>query len=98
MKTTKRSLCYKGYGYFCQLILMFSHFKQAHYRKTLWGTMVTCKQGTFLTLGVVGIIMGALTIGLYSFLYDAILRTVSAVPYRDNIDGFSALTCITWGF
>ena len=38
--------------------------------------MVSCKQGTFLSLGLIGIIFGALTIGLYSMLYDAILKSV----------------------
>ncbi len=39
--------------------------------------MVTCKQGTSVALGLTGIVLGALTIGLYSILYDAILQTVS---------------------
>ena len=38
--------------------------------------MVSCKQGTFAALGIVGVIFGALTIGLYSYLYDAILQSV----------------------
>jgi len=58
--------------------------------------MVTCKQGTSVVLGLTGIVLGALTIGLYSILYDAILQTVSKFMVT-SILGSCSTVKIIWG-
>jgi hypothetical protein len=58
--------------------------------------MVTCKQGTSVALGLTGIVLGALTIGLYSILYDAILQTVS-IYVVTSILGSCSTAKIFWG-
>ncbi len=45
--------------------------------------MASFKQKLCGSLGLFGILLGALTIGLFPFLYDAILQSVSNLQYKN---------------